>query len=377
MMASGPQLFSPIELRGVRARNRIMVSPMAQYSAIDGCATDWHLAHLARMAIGGAGIVFVETTKVERRGLGSEGDLGLWKDAQVAPLRRVAGLVKTLGAVPGIQLAHAGRKAGNRKPWEGFGPMATIASSSGPSIPKAVAPSAIPAFEGWHTPRAMSVRDIRATVDAWGAAAKRADRAGFEILEIHGAHGYLIHQFLSPEANRRADDYGGAFENRIRLAVEVVDSVRANWPDGKPLFFRMSAVDDAGWGLEDSVRLAAILKCHGVDAIDCSSGGIRLRSPTAAIMSRTPGFQVPLASAIRRDVGIPTIAVGLILEARQAEEILEGGHADIVALGRELLFNPQWPLHAAQALGCDPDFAMWPPQYGWWLDRRAKAGIAR
>ena len=374
-MASRPHLFTPIEFRGVRANNRIMVSPMAQYSAIDGHATDWHLAHLGKLAAGGAGMVFVETTKVERRGLGSIGDLGLWKDEQVAPLQRVATFVRSAGAVAGIQLAHAGRKAGNRKPWEGFGPLDPAALPAGQEPWSAVAPSAIPAFEGWPVPQEMTLADIHANVEAWGQAARRANSAGFDVIEIHGAHGYLIHEFLSPEANRREDAYGGSFENRVRLAVEIAESVRAHWPAEKPLFFRVSAVDDAGWELEDSIRLARILRGKGVDAIDCSSGGILLRSPTATVMSRKRGFQVPFASTIRREAGIPTIAVGLIVDAQQAENILQDGHADVVALGRELLFNPHWPLHAARELGVDLEFSMWPEQYGWWLDRRSKAGM--
>lgn len=307
--------------------------------------------------------------------MGSVGDLGIWSEEHVAPLARIADLIRSLGAVPALQLAHAGRKAANLRPWEGFGPLDADHLPPGMSLWQGIAPSAIAPFEGWPTPREMTLADIQEVVHAWGEGARRANQAGFDIIEIHGAHGYLVHQFLSPASNRRTDSYGGSFLHRIRMAVEIVESIRRHWPPGKPLFFRVSAEDDAGWTLDDTVELARVLRGKGVDLFDCSSGGMTLRSPTATVLSRRKGFQVPYAARVRRDAGIPTAAVGLIVEAKQAEAILRQGSADLIAVGRELLYNPNWPLHAALELGADPDYAHWPPQYGWWLDRRAKAGI--
>lgn len=370
------RLFTPIELREVRAKNRVMVSPMAQYAATCGFPSPWHSTHLGKLASGGAGIVCVETTKVELRGMGSVGDLGIWSDDHIGPLATLSNLIRSLGAVPAIQLAHAGRKAANLRPWEGFGPIDAASLPEGVQMWRGIAPTAMAPYEGWPVPVEMSLTDIQDVVNAWGEGARRAHEAGFDIIEIHGAHGYLVHQFLSPASNQRTDAYGGAFSNRVRFAVEIVESIRRHWPDGKPLFFRVSSEDDAGWSLDDSVELTRVLHSKGVDLIDCSSGGMTLRSPTAAIMSRRKGFQVPYAARIRRETGVPTAAVGLIVEARQAEAILEAGSADLIAVGRELLFNPNWPLHAACELGADPDFKQWPPQYGWWLNRRAKSGIS-
>lgn len=349
-----------------------MVSPMDQYCSVDGFVADWHFAHLAKFALGGAGLVFMESTKVERRGLSSVGDAGIWKDEHIPGLRRIADFLKLQGAVPGIQLGHAGRKAGVQRPWEGFGPLDRTRPVDGQEHWQVVGPSAIAALEGWPVPCALSVPEIHDLIEAWGAAARRADQAGFDVIEIHGAHGYLIHQFLSPAANHRKDSYGGSFDNRIRFTLEVVESVRAQWPVDKPLFFRISAEDEAGWTIENSVALATVLKGRGVDAIDCSSGGIGVRSPTASTIARPLGFQVPYAARLRKDADIATIAVGLIVSATQAEDVLRKGHADIVALARELLYNPNWPVHAARELDADP-YQHLPRAYGWWLDRRAKA----
>lgn len=365
-----PMLLSPLTLRGVTTRNRIMVSPMDQYCAVDGFVNDWHFAHLAKFALGGAGLVFVESTKVERRGLSSVADAGLWKDEHVPGLRRIAEFLKQHGAVAGIQLGHAGRKAGVQRPWEGFGPLDRSRPIDGQQHWEVVGPSAVPALDGWPVPRPLAKVEIRNLIDAWGAAARRAGKAGFDAIEIHGAHGYLIHQFLSAAANRRDDRYGGSFANRTRFALEVAHAVRANWPDDKPLFFRMSAEDEAGWTLSDSVRLARALRACGVDAIDCSSGGIGIRSPTADLRSRQPGFQVPYASRLRAEAGIATIAVGLIMTPGQAERIVADGHADIVALAREFLNDPNWPVRAARELDAAP-LDLLPRSYGWWLKRRA------
>lgn len=369
------RLFSPLKLRGIEARNRIMVSPMAQYVAQNGIVGDWHLVHLGKFATGGAGIVFVETSKVESRGRGSVGDVGIWDDAHIPGLRRIAEFLKAEGAVAGIQLAHAGRKSRIKRPWEGFGPLTDQDPETAEVPADIIGPSALPAHDGWPVPREMSIEDINDVVRAWGKAAARADACGFDVIEIHGAHGYLIHQFLSPLANQRKDGYGGDFDGRVRFALELVESVRRHWPSHKPLFFRLSCVDDAGWDIEDSIRLARLLAEVGVDAVDCSSGGIVLRSPTANARSRQMGFQVPYARRIRREAQVLTIAVGLIIHPEQAETILQEGSADIVALGRELLVNPHWAAQAADSLHGTAMFEAFPQSYGWWLERRARAGI--
>ncbi len=371
--ASASTLFSPLKLRGITLRNRIVVSPMAQYAAIDGSVTDWHFAHYAKFAMGGAGLVFTEATKVERRGLGTVGDMGIWKDEQIEPLRRITRFLKEQGAVPGMQLNHAGRKGGNARPWEGFGPLDRSVPVDGGHWP-VIAPSAVPYLEGWPMPQAMSKADIEEVKSAWAKAARRAFDAGFDVLELHGAHGYLLHEFLSEVSNRRTDEYGGSLENRMRFPLEVTEAVRSVWPDDKPLFFRISAVDEGGWTLEDSVVLAKARKARGVDVVDCSASGISIRSPTASRSALKPGFQVPYAERLRRDADVLTMAVGLIVRPKQAEEIVAGARADLVAIGREILYDPFWPAHAARALGADPEFATLPVQYGWWLDRRSKTG---
>lgn len=363
-------LFAPIRLRGITLPNRVVISPMAQYCAEDGCATPFHLVHLAAFATGGAGLVFTESTKVERRGLGSFGDLCLWNAAHVNSLRPIVRCIKDAGAVPGIQLNHSGRKARSQRPWEGFGPL----QGSEEELWPVIAPSAIAHGPGWATPREMTRADIRDMIAMWVASTQLAREAGFEVLEIHGAHGYLVHQFLSPMANRRTDEYGGSLHNRMRFALELTEAVRETWPEHLPLFFRVSATDDLGWEIEDTVALAAVLRARGVDVVDCSSGGMTTRSPTASGEARTPGYQVPYAERVRREAGVATMAVGLIVEPEHAEQILRNGRADLIAIGREALYNPFWARHAAQALDGE-GFENWPRQYAWWLDRRAKAGI--
>lgn len=377
MTMKSSMLFSPLKIRDVVMRNRVMVSPMAQYSAIDGSATDWHFAHFAKFATGGAGLVSMEATKVERRGLGTVGDMGLWKDEQILPIRKITDFLRAYGAVSGIQLNHAGRKAGTLRPWEGFGPLDRSVKIEGQDHWQVIGPSPVPYLDGWPIPQEMTLEDIKVVIDAFAQAARRAHDAGVDVLEIHGAHGYLVHQFLSPASNVRKDRYGGSLENRMRFALEITKAVRTFWPAGKPLFFRVSAVDEGGWTLEDSIVLARELKALGVDAIDCSSGGINVRSPTAANVARQLGFQVPFAEKIRKEADIMTVAVGLIVKADQAEAIIANGQADLVALGREMLYDPFWAVHAAKALGADPEFKNLPPQYGWWLDRRAKSGYER
>ena len=359
-------LFEEIEIRGVRARNRIVVSPMCQYSAQDGHVADWHLVHLGKFAQGGAGIVFVEATAVEKRGRITHGDTGIWDDAHIAGLSRISTFVKGQGAVPAIQLAHAGRKASMARPWYGNGPLTQADFDRGDKPWSIVAPTGQPIGEGWIAPRAATRGDQQVILNAYREAVRRARAAGFDIIEIHAAHGYLLHTFLSPLSNP------GTIEERMAFPLEVISQVRKAWD--KPLFVRLSSVDDVegGWSLDDSVAFARKLKDLGVDVVDCSSGGIQ-GSATAAtkmLVKRVPGFQIPFSSQIRKKTGIRTMAVGLILTPQQAEEALQAGHADLIAVGREALYDPNWSLHAALALGADAEFTQWPKQYGWWLVRR-------
>ena len=367
-----PLLFSPLSMRGVTLKNRVVISPMCQYSACDGFANDWHLVHLGQFATGGAGLVFCEAAAVEENGRITHGDLGIWNDAHIAPLERVTDFIKANDAVPGIQLAHAGRKASMQRPWYGNAALNDADTARGDLAWNIVAPSAEAVAPGWLMPHELSVAEIKALVEQWKAATRRSHAAGFDVLEVHGAHGYLLHSFLSPLSNKRTDAYGGSFENRIRLALEIVDVVRGEWPDDKPLFFRTSSSDFSaeGWKIEDTVALARELKEHGVDVIDCSSGGIA-GSATAAPIKRYPGFQVPFAEQVKKEASILTQAVGIILNGTQAEEVLQAGRADLIAIGREALYDPHWAAHAAHELGADPQFGLWPKQYGWWLNVRA------
>ena len=378
-------LFQPLSLREVEARNRIVVSPMCQYSATDGNVTDWHLVHLGKFAQGGAGIVFLEATAVEKRGRITHGDTGIWDDAHIAGLKRITSFIRQQKAVPAIQLAHAGRKASMARPWYGNGPLTQADLDRGDKPWGTVAPSEASLGEGWIAPRALKKGDLEVLLHAFRQAARRAHAAGFEVVEIHGAHGYLLHTFLSPISNTREDEYGGSLENRMRFPLEVAKAVRETWPAGKPLFFRTSSIDDVegGWSLGDTVLLAKKLKEAGVDVVDCSSGGI-LGSATAAtktLLPRVPGFQLPFSEKVRKETGLKTMAVGLILTGQQAEEALQAGRADLIAIGREALYDPNWAVHAARELGVDPEYALWPEQYGWWLTRREsaleKAGIRR
>jgi 2,4-dienoyl-CoA reductase-like NADH-dependent reductase (Old Yellow Enzyme family) len=346
-------LFSPLQLRSVSFRNRIGVSPMCQYSSHDGFATDWHLVHLGSRAQGGAGLVIAEASAVLAEGRISSGDLGIWKDAHIPALERIVEFIHDQGALAAIQLAHAGRKASMSVPFAG---ERLLAPSEGGWQP--VAPSALAFSADYALPQALDAAGIANVVEAFAGAARRAFKAGFDVVEIHAAHGYLLHQFLSPLANLRTDAYGGSFENRVRLALEVVDAVRAVWPAKLPLFVRISATDwaEGGWSIDESVQLAGLLREHGVDLVDVSSGG---QIPNARIPVG-PGFQVQFAARIRREAGIPTAAVGLITDPQQADTIVSQGQADLVLLARELLRDPYWPVHAAAALG-EP--ASWPEQY--------------
>lgn len=363
-----PLLFSPIALRGLQLKNRVVVAPMHQYAALKGFPTDWHLMNAGRYASGGAGLFFVESTKIERRGCGTVGDLGLWDDAFVPGLRRIAEFSKACGAAVGIQLGHSGRKARIARPWEGGRALERSADIDDWDDWELVAPSAIAADARSPVPRALERHEIRQLAQDWGRATARAHAAGFDVVELHGAHGFLIHQFLSPQANQRSDEYGGSLANRMRFAIEVTEAARAQWPQDKPLFMRLSVDDGAGWDPESSVALAKILKTKGVDVIDCSGGGVLPGAVPGAPVGH--GYQVPYAERLRREAGIQTMAVGLIVHAEQAESILQQGQADLVALARELIYNPNWTMDAAQKLGLDPGFTAVPPPMAYWLERR-------
>jgi 2,4-dienoyl-CoA reductase-like NADH-dependent reductase (Old Yellow Enzyme family) len=366
------KLFEEFSLKGVKARNRIVISPMCQYSAEDGHVTDWHLVHLGKFAQGGAGIVFVEATAVEKRGRITHGDTGIWDDSHIPGLRRIAEFVKSQGAVPAIQLAHAGRKASMARPWYGNGPLTQEDFDRGDKAWRTVAPTDAPIDAAWIAPRAFEKGDFQVLTTAYLEAVRRARASGFEIIELHAAHGYLLHTFLSPLSNTRGDEYGGSLEHRMRFPLELIGEIRKNW--NKPLFVRISSIDDVerGWSIEDSIQFSIQLKKLGVDVIDCSSGGIQgsATAATKTLIPRVPGFQLPFSERIRKEAGIATMAVGLILTPQQAEEALAAGRADLIAVGREALFDPNWPVHAAEALGVDAEFAHWPRQYGWWLTRR-------
>jgi 2,4-dienoyl-CoA reductase-like NADH-dependent reductase (Old Yellow Enzyme family) len=367
---AAPQLFSPFRIRGTELRNRIVVSPMCQYLAVEGRIQDWHLAHHSRLALGGFACVFVEATAVTRDGRITYGCTGIWEDGQVLGLKRITDLHRAHGVVPGIQIGHAGRRASMARPWDGAQPL----PADGAEKPwRAAGPSAVPEKEGYPVPRELTVAEIEDIIGAFEAAARRALAAGFEILELHGAHGYLFHSFFSPISNRRNDAYGGTREKRMRLPLAAAEAVRRIWPEDRPLFYRVSAIDgvEGGLSIEDSVALAKELKARGVDIIDCSSGGI---AGTVTLSGRKlkRGFQVPYAEAIRRDAQMPTMAVGAILDGPQAEAIIEAGQADLIAIGREVLADPNWVYHAAQVLGLANPYAVLPKQYAFYLERRAQ-----
>jgi len=357
-MAYDSTLFSPLKLAGITFPNRIVVSPMCEYSSEDGFANDWHLVHLGSRAVGGAGLVFTEAAAVTPEGRITPQDLGFWKDEHILEMKRIVDFLHSQGARAGIQLAHAGRKASMSRPWDGEEHVKPVSEGGWKEV---LAPSAVPFSEKYAQPTAIDAAGIKRLVEAFQQAAIRALKAGFDVLEIHSAHGYLLHEFLSPLSNQRTDDYGGSLENRARLLIEVVDAVREVWPLDRPLFVRISATDWApagsnGWNLDQSVALAKLLKPRGVDLVDVSSGGL---IPGVTIPAG-PGYQTPFADEIRKQAQIATGTVGMITEAAQAEQILRSGQADLVFLARELLRDPYWPLHAAQQLH---DSTPWPPQY--------------
>ena len=371
-MIDHPLLFTPIAIRDLELKNRVVVSPMATYSAKDGLSTDWHVSHVGKLAAGGAGLVFVEQSSVSVQGRITHGCLGIWDDAHTAGLARLATLIHDLGAKAAIQIAHGGRKSSSQRPWEGGEPLgdADVAARGEGPWP-IVAASSLPFDQHWPAPRMLTGSDIDQVVDDYRLAFRRARDAGYDVVELHCAHGYLMHSFLSPLANNRNDEFGGSRDNRMRLPLRIAAVMREEWPEHLPAWVRISSVDgvDIGWSIEDSIAFAVELKAIGIDMIDCSSGGMKLPRGNA-LVSRTPGFQVPFAEQIQREAGIPTVAVGLIREPEYAEAILRDGQATLIALGRDLLWNPNWPAQAALQLGCDPDWAGWPDQYGWWLKRR-------
>lgn len=347
-------LFDPLSIRDLTLANRVVVSPMCEYSSTDGYANDWHLVHLGSRAVGGAGLVLTEATAVLPEGRISPQDLGIWSDKHIEPLARIVRFIHEQGSVAGMQLAHAGRKASTRRPWEGSG---TVAESEG-GWKKVIAPSALPFADNYPMPQALTHDGIQEIISAFAKAASRACEAGFRVIEIHAAHGYLIHEFLSPLSNQRDDAYGGSFENRTRLVREIVAAVRSSWPPGAPLFVRISATDwvEGGWDVQESIELARRLKEIGVDLIDCSSGG----TVSHAQIPVGPGYQTPFAQQIRWETGIMTGAVGMITSPIQAEQIIATGHADVTIIAREFLRDPYWPLRAAGKLG---QSISWPVQY--------------
>ena len=385
---TSPLLLQPFTLRGVTFPNRVVIAPMQMYKAPpDGTATDWHFQHLAKYAVGAAGTVMTEALIVDPIGRNTYGDLGIWSDDHVAPLARIADFLHGQGAVAAAQLHHAGPKSSRQRPWEGLGPLGDAEAAKGEPPWQPVSSVASRTIEGWHQPRAMTTDEIHRLVDAYAAGARRVNQAGYDVLDIHAAHGYLLHSFLSPVSNTRNDEYGGDLAGRMRIVLEIADALRTEWPADKPLFFRLSCVDwrpdldtrDDGWTIGNSIELSRLLHARGVDLIDCSSGGIRAENSIMDFAKRRlklkRGHQVPYAEAIRAETGIPTMAVGVILDGPQAEAILQAGQADLIAIGREALTDPHWTLHAAQALGADREWALWPPSYGWWLELRDRIGV--
>lgn len=367
------KLFEAVKIREVEIRNRTVVSPMCMYSAEGGKLTDFHLAHLGRFAMGGAGLIFVEATGVSPEGRITHGDSGLWNDEQMEPLKRIVALLKSLGATPGIQLAHAGRKASCHRPWEGDGPILEADKKPGEEPWQTFSASAIPWGEHWHTPKEMDEKDMEKVRNDFLASAKRAQECGFEVLEMHNAHGYLLQSFLSPIANQRKDQYGGSLENRMRFPLSVAKVLRDFWPKDKPMFVRISSVDgiEGGFTIEEAVEYAKELKRLGVDVIDCSSGG----QPGKMNLRPALGYQVPFARQIKHGADIKTMAVGFIVDAHQANSIVADGSADFVALAREALSNPQWFFQAEQELGQTPEenpYEEWPVQSAFWLEKRKK-----
>lgn len=371
----GSKLFSPLTLRGLTIPNRATVPPLCQYSAVEGMANDWHMVQLGRFAVGGFGLVFSEVVSVLREGRITHGDLGLWSDDHIAPLKRITDFIRGQGAVPAVQLGHAGRKGAMQRPWEGNGPLGPDQFARGETPWDIVSAAATPIGPGHLTPAALDSPGMACIVEGFATGARRARAAGFDAVEVHCAHGYLLHQFLSPLTNTRNDGFGGDLAGRMRFPLQVIEAVRAAWPENLPVVVRISAVDgvDDGWTMQDSLAFAAAMKPLGVDVIDCSSGGIGGSATGSKRIPRGYGFQIPYAAEIRRDLGLATMAVGLIIGPHQAEAALAAGEADLIAIGREAMNNPNWALMARGVLepgSTEEVFAPWPPQHGWWMEKR-------
>jgi 2,4-dienoyl-CoA reductase-like NADH-dependent reductase (Old Yellow Enzyme family) len=371
-------LFTKLKLRDIELRNRIVISPMQQYaSGNDAMPTDWHINHLEKLSVGGAGLVFTEALAVTEQGKATHADVGIWSDQQMEALKPVAEAIARHGAIPGAQLIHAGRKASVQVPWDGYQSLNAHDAANGFAPWPTVGPSALPANPGWQVPKELTKDEIWKLRDKFAEGACRVAQAGFQVLNIHGAHGYLIHSFLSPLSNHRKDEYGGTLENRMRFALEIAEAVRSQWPSNLPIFYRLSCVDDleGGWTMDDTLILAKQLSDRGIDVIDCSSRGLMDRGTLAP--GREPGYQVPYAESVRRNTGSKVMAVGLITKPEHANEIIDSGQADLVAIGRESLYNPNWPVQAAVALKHDPDYSTWPKPYGWWLLKRDQSNARR
>ena len=364
-------LFRPLQLRDVTLKNRVVIAPMWQYSGRRGYPTDWHLMNLGRLADGGAGLVFQEGTTVQKSGRGGLGDIGIWDDSFIEPFRRHVALMRANGATPGIQLMHAGRKGRHVAPFEGGRALDPSDGVDDFDDWPPSGPSAVTLGRETEPPREMTHADIIDTITAFGDAARRAQAADYDALELHAAHGYLIHSFLCEASNRRGDTYGGDFDRRTRFLTDIVEAVRAVWPAGKPLFVRLSCTDRTGWTMADSITLTRRLMPLGVDVIDCTSGGLA-GSPLPEGVAATLGYQVPYAAELRRETGVKTMAVGLIVHAEQAESLLADGSADLVALAREAIYNPNWPIDAAHKLGADVGFSVSDPRTAFWLRHRAE-----
>ncbi|MEJ8813072.1 NADH:flavin oxidoreductase/NADH oxidase [Variovorax ureilyticus] len=364
-------LFEPLQVRSLRLKNRIVISPMMQHAAPGGFANNWHLVHLGKFALGGAGLIFTESTAVSPVGRIGKDDAGMWLDAHVAPWKNVVDFVHEHGAAIGIQLGHAGRKAGSKALWEGGEALSPEEMSEVDPRWIRIGPSPVAAGEGWSVPDEMTQGDIDEVVQQFVDSTRRSDAAGFDAIELHFGHGYLVTSFLSPISNLRTDEYGGSREGRMRLAIRIARGVRAAWPDEKPLWCRLSVVDGAvgGWDVDDTVALVRALQAVGVDVIDCSSGGLTEQTKALPV-PRGLGFQVPFSRRIKRDTGATTQAVGMIVDARQAEEVVGSGSADLVAIGREALYDPYWPVHAQATLQRDPKYRDWNIRHRVWLEKR-------
>lgn len=372
------KLLSPLKLRDVELPNRIVVSPMQMYMAKDnGECTDWHLVHLGKFATGNFGTVFTEVLCVESRGRSTYSDAGIWSDSHIPMLKKIASFIHSQGSIPAAQIGHCGPKSCRQRPYDGLQPLSSKDAENGEPPWEIVSCSAEPAAPGYATPHSLTESEVKELVVAFGEAARRCNEAGFQVLDVHAAHGYLIHSFLSPISNSRTDIYGGNRKNRMRFALEIAEALRENWPANKPILFRLSCIDrfEGGLEIEDTIKLAKELKNKGIDAIDCSSGGIKGPNSLFSLATKsppTPGFQVPLSEAVRHGAEMATMAVGMIMDPPHAEQIICDGQADLIALGREALFNPHWGLHAARLLNEGQTFDDWPPNMGWWLEVRQR-----